>query len=82
MTTQINYELLTDKELKEISSELGDKLSYMFPMDEEWDATYKEYVVVNAILDERYREENKEAFDKFYEKQIKDRTWEEIDKEE
>lgn len=45
---------------------------------ETWDAVYEEYCTLSAVLNERYREENQPAFDAFYAKHIKDKTWEEI----
>lgn len=46
-----------------------------------WDEAYNEYNKLNAILDERYREENQASFNAFYEKHIKGKTWDEIDQE-
>lgn len=46
---------------------------------DEWDDAYDEYIELNAILDERYREENQEAFDAFYAKHIQGKRREEID---
>ena len=43
-----------------------------------WDAAYKEYSKLNAILDERYKAENQKAFDEFYTVHIKGKNWEEI----
>jgi hypothetical protein len=49
------------------------------PSDDAWDEAYAEYCKINAVLDERYREENKEAFNKFYEEHIKGKSWDEVD---
>lgn len=46
-----------------------------------WSDAYIEYNDCATILDERYREENQSAFDAFYEKHIKGRSWDEIDPE-
>lgn len=46
-----------------------------------WNKAYNERSKLTAILDERYREENQDAFNSFYEKHIKGKTWEEIDPE-
>lgn len=45
---------------------------------EAWDAVYEEYCALSAVLNERYREENQAAFDAFYAKHIKGKSWEEI----
>lgn len=49
------------------------------PCCDAWDVAYKEYGIFNAVLDERYREENQSEFDAFYKKHIEGKTWEEID---
>lgn len=48
-------------------------------ISKEWDEAYNEYNELTAILDERYRAENQSAFNAFYEKHIKGKSWEEID---
>ena len=44
-----------------------------------WDDLYKEYININDILNERYRERNQSAFDAFYAEHIEGKSWEEID---
>lgn len=51
------------------------------PMSEDWDAAYGEYNKCEAVLNERYIEENQEKFDAYYEKNIKGKRWEDIDPE-
>ena len=60
--------LKTDsKVLGERVRELSKMLDTMFYDDNDgWDSTYNEYCMLNSILDERYREENIEAFEKFF----------------
>lgn len=75
-----NYEAMTNAEINKRIRELSDILD-SYPVEEVWEEAYKEYGRLNAILDERYREENQADFDAFYEKHIKGRTWEEIEDE-
>ena len=51
------------------------------PCSNVWDIAYKEYGRLNAVLDERYREENQTAFDAFYAEHIEGKSWEEIEPE-
>lgn len=51
------------------------------PTTDAWDEAYKEYGRFNAVLDERYVEENQAAFDAFYAEHIEGRSWEEINPE-
>lgn len=46
-----------------------------------WNTAYNEYMKLNAILDERYREANQEDFDNYYKEHIEGKTWDEIDKQ-
>ena len=46
-----------------------------------WADAYIEYNDCNAVLDERYVEENQAAFDAFYAEHIEGKSWEEIDPE-
>jgi hypothetical protein len=48
-------------------------------MDIDWDKNYDEYCLLNAILDDRYRKENMEAFEKFFFEHIYAKEWSEID---
>ena len=75
--------LKTDsKVLAERSRELSKMLDTMFYGDDaRWDSTYNEYCMLNSILDERYREENIEAFEKFFFKHIYGKKWNEIEPE-
>ena len=60
------------------------ELSYVLDVcvsGDDWDRAYTEYGRLNAVLDERYREENQAAFDAFYAKHIEGKTWEEINPE-
>lgn len=47
-------------------------------IDEKWDDAYSEYTRLNDILDERYRAENQNEFNAFYEKHIKGKSYDEI----
>jgi hypothetical protein len=46
-----------------------------------WEVAYQERNKLTSVLDERYREENQDAFDSFYAKHIKGKSWEEINPE-
>ena len=81
METLKNYEIMTDVELNNRVRELSKMLDTLSPSDDRWDMYYTEYCRINAILDERYREESQADFDAFYEKYIKGKKWEEIDPE-
>ena len=70
---------MTTEEIRTRINELSAILDGV--IDDNWDKAYNEYNKLNAILDERYRAENQTAFNAFYEKHIKGRTWEEIDQE-
>lgn len=76
----MNYNAMTTEELKRRSRELSDILEGD-PTAEAWDKAYAEYGKINAVLDERYREENQTAFDAFYAEHIEGKRWEEIDPE-
>lgn len=59
-----------------------DQLDFILMGDctsEAWEEAYKERSILCDVLDERYREENQAAFDAFYAKHIKGKSWEEID---
>ncbi len=76
----MNYNAMTDAQINNRIRELTALLEN--PIDPEpWIEYHNEYCKLSAILDERYREQNQEAFDAFYEKHIKGKTWEEIDAE-
>ena len=77
----MNYNTMTNDEIRSEMRRLGDMLELMNPCDNDWDVTYKKYFFLNSIMDERYREENQEQFDAFYEKNIKGKSWNEIDDE-
>ena len=55
------------------------ELSHLLDMGIDWDKNYNEYCMLNSILDNRYREENMEAFEKFFFKHIYGKEWNEID---
>lgn len=74
-----NYNTMINDEIRNEMRKLGDMLDFMNPCDNDWDVTYKKYFFLKSIMDERYREENQERFDEFYEKNIKDKNWIEID---
>lgn len=79
----MNYEDMTAMTTAAIKNRL-DQLSAFLesPIDPEaWHEYYKEYIALSDILDERYREENQSAFDAFYIKHIKGKSWDEIDPE-
>lgn len=73
------YNAMTNAQINERIAELSAILNGA--INDDWDKAYKEYNQLTAILDERYREENKDAFNSFYEKHIKGKTWEEIPQE-
>lgn len=75
------YNTMTNDEIRSEMRRLGDMLELMNPCDNDWDVTYKKYFFLSSIMDERYREENQEQFDAFYEKNIKGKNWNEIDDE-
>jgi hypothetical protein len=76
----MNYNDMSTEKINQRIRELTELLES--PIDPEpWHEYYREYNSLTAILDERYRAENQASFDAFYEKHIKDKTWEEIDKE-
>lgn len=77
----MNCNTMTNEEIKSEMRRLGNMLELMNPCDNDWDITYKKYFFLNSIMDERYREENQEQFDAFYEKNIKGKNWSEIDDE-
>lgn len=71
---------MTDTEIKNRIRDLSALLES--PIDPEpWREYYSEYNKLSAVLNERYREEQQEAFDAFYEEHIKGKAWEEIDPE-
>ena len=76
MTREIAITLTT----KEIGERV-DELSKLLDMNIDWDKNYDEYCMLNNILDERYREENIESFEKFFFKHIYAKEWNEIDPE-
>lgn len=57
-----------------------DELSKILDMgiSDKWDDAYTEYMTINDELDRRYREENQAAFNAYYNKYIKGKTFEEI----
>ncbi len=70
---------MTNAELSARARELSDAM--YVATGAVWDDLYKEYVNINDVLDERYREENQAAFDAFHAKHIEGKSWEEIDPE-
>ena len=71
----MNYREMTTNELNELSRKYSNILESVSPCDDAWDEAYKEYNRINAVLDDRYREKNQEAFDKFYNE---DSDWREV----
>lgn len=77
----MNYNTMTDEEIRKEMNRLGNILESINPCDNDWDETYKKYFFLESIMDERYRKANQKSFDAFYEEHIKGKTWEEIDPE-
>jgi hypothetical protein len=76
----MDYNAMTDAQINNRIHELTALLES--PIDpESWHEYHREYCELTAIQNERYRERNQEAFDAFYEKHIKGKSWEEIDQE-
>ena len=75
--TRVEAIKLTDKEINDRLNEL----SKLLDMDIDWDKNYDEYCLLNSISGERYREENVEAFEKFFFKHIYSKEWNQIDGE-
>ena len=73
------YNAMTTEAIRNRINELSAILNGQ--MGEAWDKAYSEYNQLNAILDERYRAENMDSFNAFYEKHIKGKRWEEIEQE-
>ena len=73
----MNYNDMTNEAIAARLSELSIILEGN-PCSDAWDVAYKEYNNLVAITDERYRQQNQEEFDDFYNKHIKGKTWEEI----
>ena len=76
-----NYREMTNEEINGKIKEFSRILDSVSPVSDEWDEAYMEYNKLVAIQDERYREENADSFNAFYEKHIKGKKWEEIDPE-
>lgn len=74
----MNYNAMTDEQIRVRLNELHQVLDLQAG-DEEWDRAYKEYLILMDIQDERYRMENQESFDAFYNKHIKGKRFSEID---
>lgn len=72
-----NFAAMTDAELNTRIRELSNILNG--EINDDWDKAYKEYCQLTAIQNERYRLVNQEAFNAFYERNIKGKKWEEID---
>lgn len=71
---------MTVEEIRDRVDRLGEGLMYSCEVgSKEWKDAYEEYSILNGILDEIYREENQEAFDKFVDEHIRGKKWEEID---
>lgn len=73
-----NYSHLSNAELSNRIHELSNILNGDCTT-EAWNKAYDEYCELRNEQDERYRAENQTAFDAFYEKFIKGKTWENID---
>ena len=77
MSKTINlYETMTNDEINKRMRELSNILDY--GISDGWEKAYDEYFLLSAIMDERYRMENQEKFDAFYNEHIKGKSWEEI----
>ena len=79
----MTFEAIRNMTTADIKSRIH-KLSNVLDGDcttDAWDEAYNEYGRLNAVLDERYREENQAAFDAFYAEHIEGKSWEEIDPE-
>ena len=76
----MNYNTMTNEAINARIRELSDVLNGD-PCTDAWDAAYSEYSKLNAVLDERYREENQAEFDAFYAEHIEGKSREEIDPE-
>lgn len=76
----MSYQITTmsTKEIKDRIEELSKILEGDCTTDD-WSVAYNEYAKLHVELDIRYREENQESFDKFYNEHIKGKSWEEID---
>lgn len=71
---------MSNEEINQRIRELTNILD-MQMMDNTWNEAYREYGRLNAVLDERWREECQADFDAFYEEHIKGKSWEEINPE-
>ena len=83
-TTMKNYEAMTSAEINKELDRLAEKLEKCIcigDMGDAWDETYKEYSKVEELLNKRYREDNQERFDAYYEEHIKGKAWNEIEPE-
>jgi tRNA-dihydrouridine synthase len=76
----IMYNTMTTEEIRNRIRELSDILNSDCTSDD-WADAYIEYHDLNAVMDERYREENQEQFDSFYREHIEGKSWDEIDPE-
>lgn len=79
MDTMKNYADMDNMEIRQRMDELAKILDW--GISEDWDDAYSEYFKLADIMRERYRKSQQNAFDAFYEKHIKGKTWEEIDPE-
>lgn len=70
---------MTVEEIRDRVNRLSDILDYISPSEDAWQEAYDEYLILEGILDEIYREENQEKFDDFVNKYIRGRKYEEID---
>lgn len=80
MKTWEEIRVMSSEDIKKRVRELSDILE-LGCFGENWDEAYEEYGRLNAVLDERFREECQQEFDAFYAKHIEGRSWEEIDPE-
>jgi hypothetical protein len=74
----MKYANMTNEQINQRLNELSNILDGDCTA-EGWDKAYKEYFELRAVQDERYRVENQAAFDAFYEKHIKGKSWDELD---
>ena len=74
----MKYANMTDAQISHRIRELTDVLDGDCTTDA-WDKAYNEYSELTAVQNERYRAKNQTAFDDFYEKHIKGKSWDELD---
>lgn len=74
----MKYANMTNEQINRRIDELSNILDGNCTPDA-WEKSYREYSALVAVMNERYRVENQAAFDAFYEKHIKGKSWDDID---